>query len=746
MDDAWALTEPAFDVAHAKAYEGLFTLGSGYLHVRGSLEEHLHDAPQNADYMRRPTNTTAEKFPEPKVKWGAFVPGVYGNHPLLNQEMVNLPYFLELTPYVDGEKLDMEASAVEAYRRTLHLDTAALTRSLRWQTRHGAAVAVRFERFISAARPHLCLQRITLESDRDITVELHAGIDTDVRTSGYDHLRDVMLTPLGENGVACNLVTDYGDAAHIVTRIYAGAAERAYVDAGRAARWIIQAPLTAGEPVEIEKRTAVATSQDAEAVNPIALLVESEALSYEALYAEHAAVWRARWEQTDVVIEGDAAAQLKLRAALYHLMRAHPGDSRCAIGPKGYAGDAYRGCYFWDTEIYMLPFFLYTDPARARMLTDFRIHTLPGAQANAARYGYEGAKYPWESDRAGNECCAQWQYADHEVHVTADVVYGMAHYARAAGDAGYLRGPAAPVILEAARYWMQRLNRRAGDQHFSLLGVMGPDEYAPLTNNNSYTNRMVVFALETASEVAAAAHEHEMFKQLAGALPIVGTEDGLVLQCEDFEAFAEPEFDAFWPDRDKPFAAQVSQERLYRTKALKQADVILLMMLFPHEFSAEEIRLAWDYYLPLTTHDSSLSAGVHAVVAARLGLMDEAVQFWQRSLDLDTDVTHGGASEGIHVAAAGLNWQIVVFGFGGVHTAMQADVLTLTPRLPANWTRLAFPFVWKGAPLYVDIRPGAVHIANRGSRPLDVRVGDRAATIPAGDAVTLESRHGSSST
>jgi trehalose/maltose hydrolase-like predicted phosphorylase len=455
------------------------------------------------------------------------------------------------------------------------------------------------------------------------------------------------------------------------------------------------------------------------------------------LHAEHAEVWQERWQSCDVVVEGDERAQRALRVSLYHLLRAHvPNDDRVAIDGKGYAGEAYWGRYFWDTEMFLLPFYLYTAPECARTLVDYRVNTLAGARKNAHRYGYAGARYAWESDADGNECCPNWQYADHEVHVTADVVYGLAHYARAVDD-DYLRGRAAEVVVATARYWMQRLDWRVGEDHPSLLGVMGPDEYTPISNNNAYTNRLVKYALQLAAEVGdaggASVEECQAFARAAEGLPIPRHDDGvLVWQCEGFDTLAEPRFDELWRDRSRTFAEQVSQEWLYRSKCLKQADVLMLMMLFPDEFSDAELRRAWDYYEPLTTHDSSLSACVHAIVACRLGLTNEAWRFWNSAASIDLEVEHGGAAEGVHISNAAGLWQIAVFGFAGMRTALQTDVLTFEPRLPAQWSRLAFPVVWKGARVLVDITRDRLSVVNRGEVAVPVRVRDETRTLEPG--------------
>jgi len=759
-DDTWQINETYFDPANNRAYEGLFTVSSGCLHLRGSLEEHLLDAPQNLEYTRRPANVTAERFLETKAKWGTYIPAVRGSHPLLNRGIVNLPFFLQLAPYVDGEKLDMEASQVADYRRNLNLKSATLRRSLVWQTRQGARLQVIFERFVSAARPHLCLQQVRLSSDREVTVTLHAGLDADVRTSGFDPFTAVELQAAGQDGIVCHVVTNTGDEVWMETQVKVREDRRAgeshgtregstksevlwrYTLSNRTADLVSELTIPAGGSLVVEKRTAVISSFDRDAsLTPAAILAEADGLAYTELFAEHARQWQKRWQAADVVLSGDDTSQLALRASLYHLLRAHPDDGRLAIDPKGYAGDAYRGCYFWDTEIYLLPFFLYTDLERARQLVEYRIHSLPGARANAAATGYRGARYAWEADVDGTETCPNWQYRDHEVHVTADVVYGLAYYGRAANDENFLAGPAAPVLLEAARYWLDRLDWRKGDDYPSLLGVMGPDEYTPISNNNSFTNRMAAFALALAArlgeQIGAAPEERRQFAAAAAGLPILRSPDGrLVRQCEDFEHLAEPAFERFWHDRTRPYATQVGQEWLYRSKCLKQADVLMLMLLFADEFSDEEVAAAWDYYLPYTTHDSSLSAGVHAIVACRLGKMDESWAFWQRSSLNDLDVAHGGAAEGVHMAGAGINWQMAVFGFAWLSSVMNRDRLALRPRLPRAWSRLDFPLLWRGTPGYVEITPGEVKVGNRGREGLEVEVNGERRVVAAGEKAT----------
>ena len=740
MSDTWTIRREGFDPDTNPAVEGLFALGNGYLHVRGCLEEHLADAPQNRDFNFASQNVTAAKFPATKAKWGTYVPGVYANHPARNRELVNLPWFLALAPVVDGERLDLAACDVSEHVRLLDLRAATLNRSLIWRTRSGATVEATWRMFACADRPHLFIQQMALRSDRDVDLAVVAAIEADVRTCGYDHLAEVTVEADADAAeIDCRAATPDEDSAFMVSRL-AGDFDWQALHEDRRAALGGRIDLPAGQGVVIEKRTAVTTSRDEHTTAPQEVLDAVAHLTCEDLHESHAALWAYRWDRCDVVIEGDERSQAAMRCSLYHLLRVHPdGDSRVAIDAKGYAGDAYYGRFFWDTEMYLLPFYAYTDPPRARTLVDFRIRGLDAARANAAAGGYRGARYPWQTAEDGGEQTFNWQYRDHEIHVSADVVYAACHYAAATGDDGVLTGRGAEMVADVGRFWLDRLDT-GPDGRPALLGVMGPDEHAPLTHNNAFTKRMVQFALAAAAGPVGAAggatpDERLAFSEACEALPIVRSQADprLVLQHEAFERLAAPRFD-LWADRSKPCARFVSQERLYRSRNLKQADVLMLMALFPHEFSDEEVRVAWDYYVPVTTHDSSLSKGIHAIVARRLHLADEAWGFWQDSCGVDLD---GGSAEGVHIAAAGANWMMAVLGFAGVATAMEADVLTVRPFLPAAWRRLAFPLQWKGTPVTIAITRDRTEVTNRGDRPLPVCVAGHTCTLAPGQTETF---------
>ncbi|MBN2445559.1 MAG: glycoside hydrolase family 65 protein [Phycisphaerae bacterium] len=754
--DTWSLCETEFAVRNNRHYEGLLAIGSGPLQQRASLEEGLRDDPQNVEYLRIMGNVTVEKFRDFKSRVGTYLPGITGPHPTCLDQMLNLPALHGLTVYANGERLDMENGRISQYERRLDLRTGRLSRKFVWKTRHGNTLRVSFERFISAKRRHLMAQRCRVEHAGGPVAELRfiGTLDADVRTNGYDHFKSIDITGEQEP-VTIRVRTDGGADVAVAAVMACDRDIRRSVET--AERWAGMTGfhvLDSGQSITISKFAALTSDHHArkKPIEAVRRYVwEAVSAGYEKLATESDQVWAERWARTDVVIEGDEKSQLALRASLYHMLRAaSEDDRRRAIDAKGAAGEAYCGRFFWDTEIFMLPLFLYTRPEVGKMLAAFRVHSLDGARRNAKRYGYPGARYAWESAASGDENCPGWQYADHEVHVTADVAYGLWHaYLTNPGDAAFL-AEIVEVLFETARYWCDRVTYRPETDKYELLMVMGPDEYTPFSRNNAYTNYMARFALRTAldawSELKTADAEAATsiatrlgvsdadmrhFAEIADRLRFpYDKARKLVLQADDFDSTEPFDADRWWPDRTKRVAACVSQERLYRSKILKQADVVQLMALAPHEFDTDHMRAAYDEYEPLTSHDSSLSKAMHAIVAAWIGRDDEALRWWDESVGLDLEV--GEAAEGIHAACAGANWQVAVFGFAGIRSRVQSDVLWIDPHLPRRWKKLRFPFVWDQQPLVITIEHDGVTIEHSGSAALEANIAGATQTLPPG--------------
>ena len=693
---------------YTKYYEGALAQGSGYLQIRASYEEGLACAEQNESYMRLPANVTVETPRHPYSKWGVYVPGITGIHPLLKEELVNLPYLPALKVSAGKTCLDMELPAISGYRRYLDMRDGVLYREFDWKTDTGV-LHCRFRRYLPRHLKRVLIQEMEFSAvSGECGLAIRNLIDMQVKTNGYNHF---LRQQYEEKGGSClaGITTDNGDEVRMASMLFAG---DCMAPCGEVSCYVAK-----GETLRLTKLSAVSTSRDLDgflSFSELEQLLMQCREKEQTLYERHEQQWAQLWDKSAVLIEGDDEAQKAVNFSVYHLLRCvNPDDSRIAICAKGFAGEAYFGHFFWDTEVYLLPFYLYTNPELASKLMEFRINTLPGACQNAREYGYPGARYPWESSVSGREQCPNWQYCDHEIHVTADVVHGLWHYYQATGDRAFWK-KALPVLKETSQYWMARVEYREGK--VSLNGVMGPDEYTCFCNNNAYTNfmaahslRITADAMEEAGEAVDASWIQKIRETADGLMASVNW-DGIIPQCDSFEKYEEPDFSVLWPDKSQPFGKMISQERNYRTKALKQADVMMLPYLFPARFSKEQTEENFDYYFPYTTHDSSLSVIVHSILCSRMGRTQQAQELFQKALGIDLDETVQGAAEGIHIANCGGIWQGVVMGFAGMEWGYDTKQPVFHPRLPEKWKSLSFSVCMNGKRWHVVIRDGKAEL------------------------------------
>lgn len=709
-----------------KHYEGAMTQGNGYLNVRASFEEDLDGEAQNEHYWRLPANVTLEKIRNPVTKWGIYVPGIYGKHPMLGEELVNLPYFLGLNLYCDGERFDMENSNHEGYEKTLDMEDGVLQRKLRWKTGSGKKLDIIWRRYLSMAFRHSAVQEVVIRTDRDAEVEVESFLDGEVTTNGYDHF--VKLETDLSDGLEMYLEVDSGQHVTIGSEMEIDTVQAPVIrQEGRRISETYRIALKKETEIKFKKVSTVVTDRDEES--------ESEDLKQELKrqrkllgqcqdeFRLHQQEWEHLWENADVEIQGDDELQFHLRFSIYHLLRAANQSGKVAIDAKGYAGEAYFGHYFWDTEMYLLPFYIYTDPRQAKRLVEYRYHTLEGARKNALRYGYQGARYPWESCISGEEQCPNWQYADLEIHVTADVVYGLLEYCHLSGDKRFLEEKGSRILLETARYWRSRVREKDGKWH--LEGVMGPDEYLPFTRDNAYTNYLAAFALQKTAEILGALprkkqeelgiREGELlsFREISRNMyfPYDGEKD-FIWQSADFEEYEDIDFDQVWKDRSVPFGNCISQEHNYRCKALKQGDTVMLFYLFRDSFPETLRKRCTDYYETITTHDSSLSYIIHSLVYGDLGEKEKSYDYAVKSMKLDWE--NKGAAEGIHIANAGGLWQGVVCGFGGLCGIGPDGCPKVEPKLPDHITRITYPVCLSGKKYRVTVEKDAVEIKECG--------------------------------
>ena len=767
-DPDWCLIEDRFDSAKNRHYESVFSLGTGFMTTRASIEEGFEDDDQSVEYERRMDNTTLEKSREAKSRWGTFMPVIQAQHPTLRTGIVNLPYYLGLIITVDGERLNLEHSDIHNYRRWLDLRTGTLYRRVIWHTNSGKRVEIHWRRYMNPAQRFACVQDVNITSDRAAVVMVESFVDNNVRTNGYDKFARFSVDAV-DDLVYSEVHTNHEN--HIIT------ASRCYYNLPvvqtitRTQRRIAASAsfqLPAGEILHARKLSFTATdayfpTEQLLAVAQTQIQEQSE-VDAETLHQSHAAVWAEFWRTSDVQIQAEDApgynSQLAIRAAIFHLLKAKGLEERALLCPKGSTTEMYYGSVFWDFEIFILPFFLYTHPEIGRTAPTFRYGGLDAARRLARAYGYSGAKYPWQSDGLGEETCVPWQYADHQVHISADVVLGIWHYVRATGDRDFLFEKGAEIMIETARYWVERVDRLPNRPGYHILGVMGPDEYKPITNNNAYTNFVARLNLELAVQIAAemrrdapasyeslcariGLHEGEIesFAQIAQQLSLPQDEERhIIWQCDDFDtAFAEIDIAGLWQDRTRLFGFYVSQEKRYRSKVIKQADVLALLGVFPDYFTAEQKAASFRYYEPFTIHDSSNSMTHRQMVAANLGWAEVAYESWLRAIDIDFGRLPR-AHDGLHYANVGGMWQQVVFGFCGLSSALNQEHLSFKPCLPAQIHAITFPLIWKGQSVRVAVTADAVRVKNLSASDLEFYVGGRKYQAPPGQSVEARLR------
>ncbi len=721
----WHLREFPFEPEKLLYYETIFTIGNGYLGTRASFEEgYAGDMP------------------------ATLIHGIYNHAPgMLVPELVNAPDWLDMRMTIDGTPFYLVTEVDDAdfmrppqgivlgYRRTLHLDHGLLRREVLFRAASGCVVRLVFERFASLHDVHVLGQRVTITAvDGSPEIVVESGLNGDVTNKGVVHWRD-MTANADHDLISLQAVTsqsgyELGMAAQCISpspQTTHAAGVRPY------SRFIVR--LQPEESTSFDKLTAVYTSRDSD--NPLAAARmkarEAAAAGYDRLWALHEAEWAKYWSATGIEIEGDDEAQLAVRFITYHLLIPAPReDDDVNIGAKTLSGFGYKGHVFWDTELFILPPLTLTQPHIARNLLMYRYHRLPGARNKAKLNGYEGAMFPWESTDTGEETTPQWSdpqpdgsririwTGDSEHHISTDIAYAVLQYWRWTGDDHFLCRHGAEIVLDTAVFWGSRVEEKNG--RYELWQQIGPDEYHENINNSVFTNRMVVWHLQEALELLDWLRENAPgdAERLTEALDLSATRlhhwhDIIARMFIPFDAEKRIhiQFDGFfdmeyipvphYEPRTASVQAILGHARSTQTQVIKQADVVMLMALLGDALAPRDVLLNnWHTYYPRTDHGSSLSPAVHAWVAARLGLDDEAYHMFQHAAGIDLNDNKGNVQDGIHGAACGGVWEAVVLGLCGLH--LGEDGPQVAPRLPQHWKQVSFTVCYRGQSYHFDIK------------------------------------------
>ncbi|WP_020653359.1 glycoside hydrolase family 65 protein [Massilia niastensis] len=720
--EPWRIRETAPGAARAFLHETLFALGNGYIGMRGTQEEG-GGAGLEGTYLNGFYENEAIHYPE----------NAYGLA-RTNEFMLNVPNAKCVKLTVAGERFGLERGVL-AYERSLDFRHGVLERRVEWEAGGGQRVRIESRRLVCFGRKHVAAieYRVTALTDCG-PVRLEARIDSEVTNlqAGDDPrvgsaVTGPALHPVRREGSASGallLQRTRNSGFLLATGIecvaagVAGIAASAIED-GRA----FEATLAAGDSLVVHKFIAYVSSRDldeeAVPVHTRAELARASADGFATLVAEQQAYLDTFWREADVTIEGDDALQQGVRFNQYHLLQSVGRDGKTNIAAKGVTGEGYEGHYFWDTEIYVFPFFLFSRPEIARALLQYRYNGLPKARERARQMSHTtGALYPWRTI-AGEECSAYYPAGTAQYHINADVAYSIRLYLNATGDFDFIAQYGAEIVLETARIWLG-VGSYDREGRFCINAVTGPDEYTAVVNNNYYTNAMARMHMGFAADIAERlrAERPGDYARLAAAIGLEESEiaawraAGAAMRLPyDTRLGIHEQDDSFLSKKPWDFAATPADKYplllhyhplvIYRHQVCKQADVVLALLLLSEEFKLDDKRRDFDFYEAVTTHDSSLSSCIFSIVAGEVGYDDKAYRYFMETARLDLDNTHANTEYGVHTAAMAGTWLGVAYGFGGMR--LSEEGLRFAPRLPQQWTGYRFQVHVQGALLAVSV-------------------------------------------
>ena len=739
--DPWKIVEEGFDPAYSRVSESVFSLANENTGVRGCFDEG-----GSVDSLR-----------------GAYVNGVYDIEPLQRSYrgiidhthfMIPAAEWLDTEITLDGEKLDLGRSRFRGFRRELDMRSGTLTRSFIWETASGKELRLTFLRFLDMVRRERAYQRITLEAlNFSGEVGFASGLSFSTVHEGYRKCfwqQPVCRTE--ENRIMLQSGTSLSGQEMFAGAILDIPGGFSVKEEGMSLRAAAVIRLEKGKPAAADKRVVLLFTgskgpelwEEGEKA-----LAESAGVSAEEALAVQKSYWEAYWRISDIRIEasgGDpegtaAAEQQGIRFCSFQLAQTYNGGSmRHNIGAKGMTGEAYNGHAFWDTEACCLPFFLFTNPEAAKDLLLFRYNTLPMAAERAKMLDCAGACYPIATLN-GDEACSLWQHASLQLQPGTAVAYGIWHYVHLTGDEDFLWAYGAEMLLQIARFLASRAARGSRTGKFGFYGVMGPDEFHMMVNNNAYTNymgkRTLAYAAETAdrmrrekpeawaalaAKTGLAPEETAAWRKMAEEMYIPQDAGGLIEQHDGFFDLPHTEINEV-PVSDFPLYEHWSYDRIYRTDMIKQPDVLMMMYLYNSSFSGEEKRVNYDFYEPRTIHESSLSPAIHSILAAELDRMDEAVRFFGYATRLDLDNYNRNTREGLHVTSIAMAWANIVYGFAGLRS--DGELLRFAPGMPERWKTLEFSLLYRGRTIRIRMEKDRTLFRIPEGSPLKVRIYDR---------------------
>lgn len=711
--DEEAFTEKEIDCEDTGHMESVFALGNGYLGLRGTYDER--------DELIKETS-------------GMYINGIFETEPIVhpwpckgfakNEEYtVNLCDWRIIEVYIDGEKACF-SNGLNNHIRRLDFTRGETVRCFEFTSKSGKSVKVESVRIVSLNRPHSAQIRYTVTSANfDGEIEIHSSVIKNTLINGkkatYTVKENVDKSSLMLE--TSTIKTNMHVAASIEHNVNAESFSDEYINNENSYTYIVRADIKCKESVIIVKYAAFYSCEDKTAdICDLAMSEthENMSLGFDRLRSEQSEAWKKHWEYGDIKIDGNKADQQAVRFSMFHLRSQLPTVNNASIGATGLTGPNYSGKVFWDTEMYLMPYYLFTDPEKCKGLIMYRVKLLDKARKRAKEIGNDGALYSWCSID-GEETSVVFEASTAEYHINADIAYAVWRYEKATGDSDFVYENCAEMIFETAKFYAHRGTFvEAHDGRFCINSVCGPDEYACGVNNNCYTNFMVQFHLRYALKIFAdmKKKEHEKLNEIINKISLDDNELKLWREAANKMYYKINEKYGIYEQDDRfVYNDAVDMETipknydirhlyhpldLWRIQVLKQADVVLLQFILGDRFTLDEKKRNYDYYEPKTNHGSSLSAAIHSIMANEIGYADDAYEYFRSGAYMDIGDFKKNTDGGIHIACHGGVWMSVINGFLGMR--LYDGGLHFKPDIPKQWGRVQTKLIYRGARIEIS--------------------------------------------
>lgn len=728
--EPFSVKEIGFHKERNQVSESIFSLGNEYSGVRGFFEEGISLPSLIGTYYNGIIENSLEDTPSAYkgiVKRGHFT--------------INSTNYLKCEIYANGEKLDLAKVSFSNFERTLSFKSGLLDRRFLWKLKDGTEIKVTFLRLLGMKSPFEAIQRISFESNHDVSLSLSLSLDGNILHWGNHCYWDKgeVINENEEYGLFLKTPTTHQSLLTLMKVDSSSLPTHAEMKE-KEITLFYEIPLRANKQEEVTRYVVNIADKVSdnrflerkeEGEKELSLLTKK---GFEGLLKENEEFFQDAYQKSDIEIDGDPEDQQGIRFCLFNLQQAYWGFSEDNnIGAKGLTGEAYSGHAFWDSETYCLPYYLFTNRKAAKDLLLFRYNTLKEAKERAKDLDCEGAAYPIAT-RNGKEACTLWQHASTQIQPTTAVAYAIFHYMNLYQDVAFMNEYGLEMLLEIDKFLLTRGQWNQTHSHFGYYGVMGPDEFEVMVNHNMYTNIMAKKTFEYTLKVLSDSrfdskkilektkfdekHIQEMRECMDKMLILYDPKTHLYEQHQGFYDLPHIDVDKI-PVTDFPLYSHWSYDRIYRNDMIKQPDVLMFLFLYNQDFSYEDKKANYEYYEPRCIHESSLSPSVHSILAEELGKEKEALDFFGFATRLDLDDYNRNTSEGLHMTSIAAAWMNIVYGYLGLRS--DKEELSVNPSLPSRWKHYSVKITYHGSLLRFDVYPKKLLIHNEG-KPVEVNL------------------------